>query len=48
MNHKKIYRRKFCSKNETIDKEVLKKIDAVEHKIQKSIDFYKKYGSENW
>ena len=32
----------------TIDKEVLKKIDAVEHKIQKSIDFYKKYGSENW
>ena len=22
MNHKKIYRRKFCSKNETIDKEV--------------------------
>ena len=23
MNHKKIYRRKFCSKNETIDKEVL-------------------------
>ena len=32
----------------TTDKEVLKKIDTVEHKIQRSIDFYKKYGSENW
>ena len=32
----------------TQDENVLKKIDAVEHKIQRSIDLYKKYGSENW
>lgn len=32
----------------TTNEEVLKKITLVEHKIQKSIDLYKKYGSENW
>ena len=32
----------------TKDPDTLKKIAAVEHKIQKNIDLYKKYGSENW
>lgn len=32
----------------TKDKNTLQKIDIVEHKIQRGIDFYKKYGSENW
>ena len=38
---------KLLSKR-TKDPETLKKITAVEHKIQKNIDLYKKYGSENW
>lgn len=33
---------------QTKDEKVLKKIDDVEQKIQTGIDFYKKYGSENW
>lgn len=32
----------------TKDENTLQKIDIVEHKIQRGIDFYKKYGSENW
>ena len=32
----------------TKDSETLKKIAAVEHKLQKNIELYKKYGSENW
>ncbi len=32
----------------TNDENILKKIASVEHKIQTSIEFYKKYGSENW
>lgn len=32
----------------TNDENILKKIASVEHKIQRGIDFYKKYGSENW
>lgn len=32
----------------TKDENTLQKINIVEHKIQRSIDFYKKYGSENW
>ena len=34
------------TKNPTED--ILKKISSVEHKIQTTIDMYKKYGSENW
>ena len=30
------------------EENILKKIASVEHKIQTSIEFYKKYGSENW
>lgn len=32
----------------TKDENTLQKINIVEHKIQRGIDFYKKYGSENW
>ena len=32
----------------TKDENTLQKINIVEHKIQTSIEFYKKYGSENW
>ena len=32
----------------TKNENTLQKIDIVEHKIQRGIDFYKKYGSENW
>lgn len=32
----------------TKDENTLQKIDIVEHKIQRGVDFYKKYGSENW
>lgn len=32
----------------TKDENTLQKINIVEHKIQRVIDFYKKYGSENW
>ena len=32
----------------TKDEQTLKKIAAVEHKIHKNIELYKKYGSENW
>lgn len=32
----------------TRDDETLKKISIVEQKIQRNIDLYKKYGSENW
>lgn len=35
-------------KMRTNDKEALQKIVAVENKILKNIDYYKKYGSENW
>jgi Fe-S-cluster containining protein len=34
--------------NRTKDEETLKKIDTVIQKIQRNIDLYKKYGSENW
>lgn len=32
----------------TKNENTLQKINIVEHKIQRGIDFYKKYGSENW
>lgn len=32
----------------TTNEETLKKISIVEQKLQKNIDYYKKYGSENW
>lgn len=32
----------------TKDENTLQKINIVEHKIQRGIDFYRKYGSENW
>ena len=32
----------------TKDENTLQKINIVEHKIQRGIDLYKKYGSENW
>lgn len=32
----------------TKDENTLQKLNIVEHKIQRGIDFYKKYGSENW
>ena len=32
----------------TKDENTLQKINVVEHKIPRGIDFYKKYGSENW
>lgn len=35
-------------RNRTSDAETLRKVSAVEQKIQKNIDLYKKYGSENW
>lgn len=35
-------------KTRTNNPETLKKIEAVEKKIHKSIDLFKKYGSENW
>ena len=35
-------------RKKTTDIETLKKIDAVKHKLHRNIDFYKKYGSENW
>lgn len=35
-------------KTRTKNPETLKKIEAVEKKIHKSIDLFKKYGSENW
>lgn len=35
-------------KTKTLNPETFKKIEAVEAKIQKTIDLYKKYGSENW
>lgn len=35
-------------KKKTANPEVLKKIASVEHKIQSTIDCYKKYGSEFW
>jgi len=35
-------------KNKNSDQEILKKIEAVEHKIQTTIDLYKKYGSYDW
>lgn len=35
-------------KNKSSDPEVLKKIASVEHKIQHTIDLYKKYGSYDW
>ena len=35
-------------KMRTNDEEALQKIVAVENKILKNIDYYKKYGSENW
>lgn len=35
-------------KKRTRDTETLKKIELVEQKLQRNIDLYKKYGSENW
>lgn len=35
-------------KKKTTSPENLKKIASVEHKIQHTIDIYRKYGSENW
>lgn len=35
-------------KTKTTSTENLKKIASVEHKIQHTIDIYRKYGSENW
>ena len=35
-------------KNKVNNPDTLNKIKAVEHKIQRTIDMYKKYGSENW
>lgn len=35
-------------KKKTTSSENLKKIASVEHKIQHTIDIYRKYGSENW
>lgn len=35
-------------RNRTNDEETLNKISAVEQKIHRNIDLYKKYGSENW
>lgn len=35
-------------RSRTTNKETLKKITVVEQKIQRNIDYYKKYGSENW
>lgn len=35
-------------KKRTNDYEKLKKIELVEQKLQRNIDLYKKYGSENW
>ncbi|MBO6088632.1 YkgJ family cysteine cluster protein [bacterium] len=35
-------------KKRTKDAETLKKIELVEQKLQRNIDMYKKYGSENW
>ncbi len=32
----------------TTNEETLKKISTVEQKLQRNIDIYKKYGSENW
>lgn len=35
-------------KNKTSDKITLDKIELVEQKLQRNIDLYKKYGSDNW
>ncbi|MBQ3819364.1 YkgJ family cysteine cluster protein [bacterium] len=35
-------------KSKTTDEETLKKIELVEQKLQRNIDMYKKYGSEDW
>lgn len=35
-------------KTRTKDSETLKKIELVEQKLQRNINLYKKYGSENW
>ena len=35
-------------RKKTKDVETVNKILAVEQKIKKNIDMYKKYGSENW
>lgn len=35
-------------KKRTKDEETLKKIELVEQKLQRNIDMYKKYGSEEW
>lgn len=35
-------------KNKNKDEEILKKITSVEHKIQTTIELYKKYGSYDW
>ena len=35
-------------KNKNTDNEIIKKIEAVEHKMKITIDMYKKYGSYNW